>query len=188
MTSFEFFTVALSLVLGLGLSRLLLGFVHVFRARKRQTPHWVPLVWALSIFLLQVQFWWALYELTSLITTWTLVTYFSLLSIAVNLFVAGALILPGSGETERQTLLDYFNQDGRWAVLAVGIYAFSAIWVNWYLWEVSPVSWMGAFSILYGATAVGAALIQKTALRGSLTVLFLLEIVYGFAVLAPLEY
>ncbi len=67
MSAFEYFSVALSFVLGLGLTRLLLGALYVFRARERQRVHWIPILWAASIFLFQIQYWWAVFELRVLI-------------------------------------------------------------------------------------------------------------------------
>ena len=188
MTSFEFFTVAISLILGLGFSRLLLGFVYVFRARRSEPVHWVPLAWALGVFLTQVQFWWALFELTGLVSTWTLPVFFSLLLMAVNLFVMGALVLPNIADSERDSLLDYFEQDGRWALVAITTYSLLAQWANWYVWGVSPLTSTGAFAALFGLTPLIGFLVKNIRTQGIIAVIFLLILVYGFYTLAPLEY
>ena len=92
--AFEFISVALSFVLGLGLTRLLLAAVNVFRSRRRLKFDWIPLTWAAVIFLFQIQYWWAIFELSGLVENWTLLQFVTLLVMAMLLFVAGALVLP----------------------------------------------------------------------------------------------
>ena len=188
MTSFEFFTVALSLVLGLGLSRLLLGGIYVFRARRKEAPHWIPLLWALGLFLLQIQFWWAIFELQDLMTTWTLGRFAALLAGTVILFIAGALILPSTSDPDRETLLDYFQRDGRWALIAMIAYGGLSLWLNWLFWNDSPIGWNGAFVMLFAITAIGGFLSKSKVLLGWLTVAFFLEMIYAFIAFAPTEY
>ncbi len=113
MSAFEYLSVALSFVLGFGVTRLLLGAVSVFKSRRTRTPHWIPLVWAAAIFVYQLQFWWALFELNETIPVWTHVAFVTAMAHALLLFVAGALALPVSDNGEPATLIDYFEQDGR---------------------------------------------------------------------------
>ena len=70
MDSFRWIAVALSMILGLGVTRLLSAFVAVFRSRKHSKLDWIPLAWAGCIFLWQLQFWWAIIELPGLIRVW----------------------------------------------------------------------------------------------------------------------
>lgn len=188
MTSFEYFSVALSFVLGLGVTRLLLGGVSVFRARRRQQVHWIPIVWAVSIFLYQIQYWWAVFELKELIEVWTHGTFATLLSSAVMLFVAGALILPASANQERATLLEYFEQDGRWALLAVTAYAALAIWANWFLFQSPPISKVGAMVSICGLIALTAFLVTNRRILQILTIGFFIIAIWIYLSLSPAAY
>ena len=188
MTAFEFFSVALSLVLGLGLTRLLLGGRYVFLARRRQRAHWIPIAWAISIFIFQIQYWWAVFALQSSIETWTHGKFVSLLLAAILLFIAGALILPTSDDGERDDLLEYFEQDGRWALLAIAAYAALSMWVNWFLFDESPVSSVGMIVVVVGLTSLAAFMVRNRHIRGVLTAGFLIVAVWGFRVLAPAGY
>jgi hypothetical protein len=69
MTPFEFILVALSFVLGLGITRLLSSTVNIFRWRNELDIDWVPLVWAAVVFLFQIQYWWAIFELSEMVET-----------------------------------------------------------------------------------------------------------------------
>ena len=188
MTSFEYFSVALSFVLGLGVTRLLLGGISVFRARRRQRVNWIPIVWAVSIFLFQIQYWWAVFELKELIEVWTHGAFATLLSAAVLLFIAGALILPASANQERESLFEYFDQDGRWALLAIAAYAVLSMWANWFLFQMSPISKLGAIVWIYGLTAVAAFLATNRRILQILTVGFLLIAMWAYLALAPAAY
>ena len=188
MTAFEFFSVALSLVLGLGLARLLLGGRYVFLSRRRLTLHWVPIAWALSIFVFQIQYWWAIFALESSVETWTHGKFVTLLLAAILLFIAGALVLPTSANDEQESFLEYLAQHGRWALLALAAYAALSMWVNWFLFQTSPFSMVGAIGLIVGVIALAAFLATDQRLRGVLTVSFLFVAVLGYLVLAPTAY
>jgi hypothetical protein len=188
MTSFEYFSVALSFVLGLGITRLLVGGLGVFRARRRQKVHWIPLVWATGIFILQIQFWWAIFELQDQIETWTHGVFGSLLSAAILLFIAGALVLPASADQERENLFDYFEQDGRWALLALMAYSVLSIWLNWFLFSTPLISVSSAWIVAFVGLELGAFLSSDRRILGSLTVAYLLLTTYAYFAFAPAQY
>jgi len=136
--SFRWIAVALSMVLGLGITRLLASFVAVFRSRKQSTLDWIPLAWAFCIFIFQLQFWWAIIELPSLVQIWTLASFLSLIGLTLLLFIAAALILPPDELQEQETLLAEFQADGRWALIALSTYFLLALFVDWLLWDMTP--------------------------------------------------
>ena len=71
MSPFEFIFVAASLVLGLALAQILQAFVRLFRDRRLVGWDWLPLIWAVFLLLLQMQYWWGIFELDRLISVWT---------------------------------------------------------------------------------------------------------------------
>lgn len=100
MTPFDFISVALSLVLGLGITCLLSSAVQMFRSRHSVELDWIALAWAAVILFWQLQFWWAIYELATIVQTWTQPAFAAL--VALLLFVAGALILPSGDQGTAQ--------------------------------------------------------------------------------------
>jgi hypothetical protein len=48
MDTFRWVAVGLSMILGLGVTRLLTSAVSVIRSRHHAEVHWMPLVWAAS--------------------------------------------------------------------------------------------------------------------------------------------
>jgi|GEM_PF-3674649 len=81
MDAFKWISVVLSMILGLGVTRLLAATVAVFRSRKRARLDWVPLAWAGCIFLWQLQYWWAIIELPGMIQHWTIGSFLMLVSL-----------------------------------------------------------------------------------------------------------
>jgi hypothetical protein len=119
MDTFRWIAVIVALILGLGVARLLISAVGIFRARRRATLDWPPLLWAATIFLQEIAFWWNLEEAASRVTSWTLPSFLLLVALVLALFLAAALILPFNEMTENESLRAYFEEDGRWALLAL---------------------------------------------------------------------
>jgi len=136
MDTFRWVAVGLSMILGLGVTRLLTSAVTVFRSRHHVDIHWIPFVWAASIFVLQVQFWWAVIELAQLVDVWTLPAFLLLLSIPLLLFAAAAMVLPLNELDEGENLLLEFYRDGRWGLLCLAAYAALAAIIDYYLFDV----------------------------------------------------
>ena len=188
MSAFEFFSVALSFVLGLGVTRLLLGFVYVFRMRERLSPHWIPLVWGTSIFVYQLQFWWAVFELNTALGQWTHIAFITLMGHTLLLFVAGALVLPAQEYSDHDRLLDYFDEDGRWSILALAAYAALSFWTNWFLFGTSPLSPVGAIVGLILVLALVGFFARPRWLQGAMAIAFLATAVLAYVALTPAQY
>jgi len=188
MTSFEFFSVALSLVLGLGITQLLLGALRVFWARGRQKVQWIPLIWAAAFFLWQIQYWWALFELHALMENWTQAAFLILLASAILLFISGALTLPASESQERDELLTYFRSDGKWALPAGTAYCALSLWVNSLLYG-APLFNVGSTVVLaLGALALTAFFAVRTRALGAISFVFFCLTIYTFLTFAPTKY
>jgi len=145
--SFRWIAVALSMTLGLGITRLLASFVAVFRSRGHSRLDWIPLVWAFCIFIFQLQFWWAIIELPSLVQIWTLGAFLALVGLTLLLFISAALILPDNKLEKNETLQASFQADGRWALISLSAYFGLALLVDWVLWDITPAT-EGGISLL----------------------------------------
>ena len=137
MRIFEYVAAALLLIVGLGITQLLNDAVEAFRTRHRIRFHWIPMVWVGLVFLWQMQFIWASFELDDLIETWTAFKFVILLLMALLLFVAGALIVPKTTDDEGKDAWKQFLDDGRWALVALACFFFLAFFSNPLLFGVS---------------------------------------------------
>lgn len=148
MDAFKAISVTLSLVIGLGVARLLSSNVTLFKSRHRTSFDWIPLAWAACIFLWQIQFWWAIIQLPDLVNEWSIAEFGILLAMTLTLYIAAALILPIEELAKGETLADEFQRDGRWALVFLSLYFVLAIAVNWWLFRDPPYAYPACINLL----------------------------------------
>jgi hypothetical protein len=85
--------VLFSILLGLGVSRLLSGVAQIVQHPKANKVYWVHLLWALFLFLYMIHFWWWEYRLQA-IQQWTFAIYFFIAMYAVVMFLLCVLFFP----------------------------------------------------------------------------------------------
>jgi hypothetical protein len=114
--TFHWISTILSMVLGLSATRLLGGFA-AFRARKWAPLDWIPISWLAVVFLAMVQFWWAVRHIPTVhaLGFWT---YLLLVSLILLLFSSAGLLLPFGEGGEDGSLRAFFEENGRYALMA----------------------------------------------------------------------
>lgn len=140
LSSFPIIATILSMVLGLSVTRLLLGIVTVFRIRRTAPMDWVPLVWVFVLFQTQLEYWWAINQLPSVKPTFTFPEFIFLVLLTLTLFISAALLLPSRSEDEREGLRAYFEQDGRYALLSYSAFLALGFVVNVFFMKSSVAS------------------------------------------------
>jgi hypothetical protein len=140
MDSFRWTSVVLSMILGLGVARVLNASSLAFRLRHSVRLDWIPLAWAGCVFLWQLQFWWGILELQTTVTQMTLGTFLALVLFPLLLYVAAALILPMDRRFAEEPMAELFQRDGRWALAVIAAMHLVAIAVDVAFWGVSPFS------------------------------------------------
>ena len=171
MTAFEFLSVALSFVLGLAVTLLLTSILKAFRHRNEARMDWLPFVWTGYVLLFQFQYWWAIWELGSL-PQWTVLTFGLLLALAALLFLAGGLVLPSGSGAYPSDLSAYFNEHGRWAVVALAGYLAVAVVGNVILFRTPVFSSLHYLMAAEAALAVVAYRVSDRKIRVLATVFF----------------
>jgi len=138
MSVFEYISVAISIVLGLGLTQILRSLVVVFRARREHPVSWFAVVWAVLIFLIGVQFWWALFQLDAdgIVQRWSIASFLFIIALAVTIYLAAAIVLPGEPKDPRT----YLHEDGRWVFVALIAYGLMAVFANLVLFGSDPAA------------------------------------------------
>ncbi len=153
MEAFHWIVVPISTVLGLTVARVLVGFVGVFKARDQVAFYWMPVMLAAAILGEGLQFWWALFELSTL-TDWSLFSFTLLLLMIMSLFAAGALVVPADGERDMHMA---FERDGRWAMVCLALFHLLAIPANGLLWGAPAASPTQALQVLLAALCLISA-------------------------------
>ena len=177
LSGFEVVAITFSFVLGLGIAQLLNSLSLVLRARRRRRLDWLPLAYATSILLFQIQYWFALFFVNTRVTEWSWLIYGWLLFLSILLFLAGGLVLP-HGETEGGDLLTDFESEGRLSVLLVSGYVAGWIPLNAYL----DGTWFSGgvyFNALVTIVLLAAYFPHSFRLRRGASVVFFLLQAYG---------
>ena len=90
---FQYLTVLVSIILGLGLTQLLTGVGRLVQARAHVRGYWPPLLWVALLFLIHVQSWWAMFELRDH-RGWTFLEFLVVLLTPTTLYLMAALLIP----------------------------------------------------------------------------------------------
>jgi hypothetical protein len=111
----EFFPhvrIVMGMVIGLGITRLLMGAAGLVQHPKRARLSLIHLLWAFSILLELIFFWWWEVEL-SLLTDWSFGIFFFLIAYAVTLFLLAALLFPDKID-DYEGYEDFFLKRRHW--------------------------------------------------------------------------
>lgn len=114
---FQYLTVLVSIVLGLGITQLLTGLGRLVQARTRVVPYWPALVWVGLLLLVHIQAWWAMFDMRAH-RAWTFGKFLVVLCTPTTLFLMSALALPDVAEATsdggRLDLRAHYYAQSRW--------------------------------------------------------------------------
>jgi hypothetical protein len=112
MDTYLHIRVLFSMILGLGMSRLLGGVGRIVQHPRLYKVYWVHLVWTLFLFLYMIHFWWWEFRLFN-IHVWTFPLYFFIALYAVLLFLLCVLFFPEE-MADYTGFKDYFYSRRQW--------------------------------------------------------------------------
>lgn len=121
MGSAELFThirIVMGMVVGLGITRLLMGFASLVQHPHRAKISLIHVLWGGSILLELILFWWWEFGLYK-VTTWSFAIFAFLIGYAVTLFLLAALIFPDN-ITEYEGYEDFFIKRRAWFFSLLG--------------------------------------------------------------------
>jgi len=93
LTQHEYVFVAISIILGLAITRFLGHMGGLIRAKKRITFHWATALWGLSIMLFALQMWWVGWGLRDF-ADWAIIDFLFLVAGTIFIYGAAELALP----------------------------------------------------------------------------------------------
>ena len=91
--AFAYLSVLLSIILGLAIAEVLLGYRALLLARGRVKPYAPPLIWSATMLVLAIHFWWASFGLAGR-ENWDFTSFSAVLMQTVMMFMGAALLLP----------------------------------------------------------------------------------------------
>jgi hypothetical protein len=110
MTPFEYVTVLISIILGLGITQIVTGVADLVNQQERVKIYWPHLLWVVIIFVLHIQEWWATFELRQF-DTWRLPTFLFVVLYPINLFILARLLFPLGLSNEVIDLKEFYYKN-----------------------------------------------------------------------------
>ncbi|MEN8376968.1 MAG: hypothetical protein ABFS34_16190 [Gemmatimonadota bacterium] len=93
MTVFEYLSVLLSVVMGLGLTHILVGFSKSVHHRDTLKVYWVHVAWGVNVIVYIVGIWWGMFWWSGL-PEWTFVEFLLVFAYTVSLFLLASILYP----------------------------------------------------------------------------------------------
>jgi hypothetical protein len=109
---FPHIRIVMGMVIGLGITRLLMWLANVVQHPKRATLYLTHMLWVASILLEMVHFWWWEFALFN-ISEWTFGVYFFLIAYCIALYLLAALLVPDNID-EYKGYEDFFLSRRKW--------------------------------------------------------------------------
>jgi hypothetical protein len=132
LTQHEYVFVAVSILLGLAITRLLHHVALLVRVHTRVTFHWATALWALSVMAYILQFWWVGWELRD-VAAWGFVDFLVLILGGIFIYGAAEMALPVPDDDEDDDELDFLGHSrgfGRLSALSMALYLCMGPYVN----------------------------------------------------------
>ena len=153
MTPFEYVSVLISIVLGLGITQIVTGVADIIHRWSKVKLYWPHLLWIVLVFFLHLQEWWLLFDLRT-VTEWRLPTFFLTILYPINLFILARVLFPGDQSAEND-MREFYLANYRKFFLLVAVLALTSlvdnIFVHQYPIADSVISILLALVMLFGA-------------------------------------
>ena len=179
MSAFEILTITFSFIVGLGVAQVLRSVAYMVRETGQISLHWIPFSVAAQILFFQVQFWFALTVVNSMMEQWSWTVYFLMLLLAICIFLAGATVLPHSlTSLGGRGLQEDFETRGRISLVFLALYLIGWIGVGILFWI--PQLWH--LALVNGSYALIALTVYRASssrLRSALHFVLIAIAVYG---------
>ena len=110
MNPFDYVSVIFSVVIGLGLSHLLGGYVELIKSRRAVKFYWVHSLWIALAFLGHIFLWWTMWGLRHH-RDWNFFAFLLVLAAPVMLYAAAALLIPRLEAGDSVNLREYYYEN-----------------------------------------------------------------------------
>src|SRR5436309_12666562 len=104
MAAFEYLSVLISIILALGMTRVLGGVGEMLQARSHRRIYWLHAIWIINLFVYLVVAWWIFYRLPNH-QPWTFLLFLFVLISPTILYLASLLLFPRESDVDRA--IDY---------------------------------------------------------------------------------
>jgi hypothetical protein len=128
MTQHEYVFVAVSIILGLGITRMLHTVATLIRAKAAVTFHWASAIYSLSVMAYALQLWWVGWGLRDM-PLWSFSDFLILVVGSICIYGAAEMALPVPNECELN-MLEHSQHLGRLSAVSLLVYFAIGPYVN----------------------------------------------------------
>ena len=129
MTQHEYVFVAISIILGLAITRLLHNVAMLIRVHKRVNFHWATAIWGLCVMTYILQFWWVGWGLRGL-DEWSFLSFAVLTTGSIFVYGAAEMALPVPEGDLKLNFLEHSQGLGRLSALSMLLYFAVGPYIN----------------------------------------------------------
>ena len=126
MSPFEYITVLVSIILGLGVAQIVTGLAHFLHSGNKVKLYWPHFLWIIMIFFLHIQEWWVFYEYKTF-PQWKLLTFIFVILYPIGLFIQARILFPFDNFEEETDLKAFYYENYRVYFGSVAIMAILSI-------------------------------------------------------------
>jgi len=172
VSAFELLTLTFSFIVGLGVAQVLGSVAYLIRESGQISLHWIPFAVAAQILFFQVQFWFGLTVVNSLLVQWSWSAYILMLLLAF-------FILPHSlTSLGERGLKEDFETRGRISLVLLALYLVGWIGVGIMFWI--PELWhLALVNGLYALVALTIYWASNPRFRVVLHLVLIVIAIYG---------
>lgn len=143
ISPFEYVSILVSIILGLGMTQILSSFSDLLYHYKKVKFYWVHSIWLVFVLFLHVQDWFVTYQLKDR-TIWHLPELVFVLLYPITLFIAAKMLLPTNDEEEKQDMKKFYNSQFPmiFSIIAISIFLsvlFNLFFLKKDLWQQTPL-------------------------------------------------
>lgn len=120
MDAFSYLIVLISIILGLGITRLLTGLGQQIEFRHLIRSYWPAIAWAVVLLLIHVQTWWSMFGMRGH-EGWIFLDFLLVLLQPITLYLLAALVLPAVGAESPTDLRVHYYAQSRWFFSLLGV-------------------------------------------------------------------
>lgn len=155
MDEFNYLSVLISIVLGLGIAQLLTGLGQLLQSPNKASYYGPSLIWFFVLLIAHVQTWWTLFGLRS-VEDWNFAQFFIVLLQPIGLYLLSALALPLQ---DNSALKEYYFRNRKWFFAVLAACLLFSLMRDLVLYGQLPERRNLAFHLVLFAAAIGGIVI-----------------------------
>jgi hypothetical protein len=138
ISTFEYITILLSIILGMGITGLVSGVASIVTRWERVSLYFPHTILVVLLFIIHVQEWWAIFEMRTY-TEWRLPVFLFISLYPINLYILSRILFPLRWSMRNTNLKEfYLHQYKRIFLLLLMLVVLAVldnIWIAGYAWS-----------------------------------------------------